>query len=332
MKEIKYPNKLKELRVDKGLTQNQLSLKTEIPLKILKGIEGGSLPLSKGFANKIAGALEIPTEEFYNYIGTRGYDNKTLVIAMAINKGGSGKSSITVNLGFALSKLGFKMLLIDTDSQMNLSSSYDFKESEKNFRQAFLNKEDIREHIVQTAYENIDLVVGSKELKNIDSEMPFMKFREIRTKTILSGVIESNEYDFILLDTNPSLGMYNTCLFYSCDQLMIPVEPGEYEVDGLDTFIQHFADMREFKPELKVLGIVANKVDKRTNISCDAINILLDVYGTFVFDAYIPLDTNIKTAHWNHVPLEIFSRYSKAVKDFDLLAIEFIEKILNQDV
>lgn len=256
---------------------------------------------------------------------------KPIIISVGIHKGGSGKSSVCSNLAYALSQIGYRILAIDTDSQMNLSHSFDLYSNEKNFYKAFINKEDIRNHIIKTQYKNIDFVVGDVALANIEKKMYSMDFRELRAREILEPMLENNcKYDFILIDQNPSLGMLNTSLLHASDEVLIPIEPSAFGIEGLDVFLEHYENVKQYHKNLNILGIVFNKVDKRENLSQDTLLVVKDVFGDHLLNTQILVDSNIKNAQWSHMPLAVFSKNSRAVKNFNDLAKEVVQITSNR--
>ena len=138
----------------------------------------------------------------------------TVTICFANNKGGSGKSTTCCNVGYELSKLGYKVLLIDGDMQMNLSLSI-FSEDDvlqaaqngNNIYSAVTNQNDIADYITPTNYDNLDMVLSSSLMSNIEFDL-FSKWqRELILKKCLENVKKSGQYDFILMDAPPTLGL-----------------------------------------------------------------------------------------------------------------------------
>lgn len=266
---------------------------------------------------------------------------KNIVISIAMHKGGSGKSSTSANLAFALSSLGYKVLAIDTDPQMNLTRCFNLypdgqtpPEKRKNFYNAFINSDDIRNHIIPTGYENLDFVMSDIALSMIESKMVQMPLREFRAKDVLDPLLEDGEngYDFILIDQNPSLGLFNTSILHATNEILIPIEPSIWGVEGLQMFLSYVDDIRVHNKKLKfqdvnILGVIFNKVDKRENISADARELVEEIFPGKVLNVYIPTDTNIKNAQWDKVPLMVFNKRSKAVESYEKLAKEVVSLV-----
>ena len=138
---------------------------------------------------------------------------KTVTICFANNKGGSGKSTTCANIGYVLSTMGYRVLLVDGDMQLNLSLSFfgeeevlDMAKSEKNLYYAMRDQKDLTDYVVSTPYENLDLIPSSTLMSQIEFDL-FTKWqREFILRKSLENIKASGQYDFILLDTPPTLG------------------------------------------------------------------------------------------------------------------------------
>lgn len=254
-------------------------------------------------------------------------DKKSIVITTAIHKGGSGKSSVSGNLAYSLANLGYKILLIDTDSQMNLSHSYNLSTSDKNFYKVLIEDDNILNNITKTEYENIDFVVGSVSLANAEIKLNSMHLREFKVKEALAPIVDKKDYDFIIIDTSPSLGILNTSVLHATDFVLIPVETTSFGIDGLDIFMDYFSNISRYKKDLSILGIVLNKVDKRENLSEDAKEVVKHVFGDVLLDTEISTDSNIKNAQWERVPLGAYVKKSRAIENFNELAREVVKNV-----
>ena len=165
---------------------------------------------------------------------------QTQVICFANNKGGSGKSTTCSNIGAAMALEGKKVLMVDGDMQLNLSLSFFPEEEvlamaagEKNLYQAIRGQKDLREYIVATPYENLDLIPSSTLMSSIEYEL-FTKWqRELILKKCLAGIKEDGTYDYILIDAPPTLGGWVMNILCASDQVVIPVEASPWGMFGL---------------------------------------------------------------------------------------------------
>ncbi len=153
----------------------------------------------------------------------------TKVIAFANNKGGSGKSTTCANVGYAMAMDGKNVLMVDGDMQLNLSLSYfdedkvlEFAKGEKNLYQAVRTQDKLDDYIIHTEYEHLDLIPSSTLMSSIEYEL-FTKWqREFILKKCLSNINESGKYDYILIDSPPTLGGWVMNILCAADYLIVP--------------------------------------------------------------------------------------------------------------
>ena len=164
---------------------------------------------------------------------------KTKVICFANNKGGSGKSTTCANVGYGLTQLGKKVLLIDGDMQLNLSLSlFDedkvlaFAQSDKNLYEGIRKQADLTDYIVKSDFENLDLIPSSTLMSSIEYEL-FTKWqREYILKKGISKIVEKELYDYILIDAPPTLGGWVMNILCASDEVIIPVESTPWGLFG----------------------------------------------------------------------------------------------------
>lgn len=158
-------------------------------------------------------------------------EKATVTIAFTNNKGGSGKTTTCANLGYSLSLLGKRVLLVDGDMQLNLSLSYfdedrvlELAAGEKNLYNGICREEDLTDYIIPTAYENLDLIPSSTLMSGIEFEL-FTKWqRELILNRGLAKIKESGVYDYILIDAPPTLGGWVMNILCASDYCILPVE------------------------------------------------------------------------------------------------------------
>lgn len=311
-------DKIKERRIEIDFRQTDLAEASGVNVNIIKGLETGLRNTSYENIVEIANALKIDVSEIF----IEGYRD-TKIIAAVNNKGGCGKTSVVSSLAYTLSQMDNKVLLIDSDQQMNLSIVYGLDENkEKNINIAIEKEEGLFKHIINTKYENIDFVLGDYNMSTIEMTLFTKKLRESIFKKILSPIIERGIYDYILVDTNPTLGMLNFNILNTCDYIIVPVEMSYLGIKGMTPLLRFIADVRETNPNLQIAGVLMNKVDKREKITDKAEAMLKDIFGDIIFDSYIPIDSNIKKSQWENLPVEIFDKNSRASKKYKALAKE----------
>lgn len=260
--------------------------------------------------------------------------SKTKVICFANNKGGSGKSTTCSNIGYFLAESGKKTLLIDGDMQLNLSLSIFNEEKvleiaggEKNLYQAIKKQADLFDYIYNTDYQNLDIVPSSTLMSSIEFEL-FSKWqREYIFKKCLEKVKNSGVYDYILIDSPPTLGGWVMNILAASDYLIIPVEASPWGLFGLSNMFEFLSDVREVSPDLKVAGIAVTKVDGRKNYFKQTIETLKELPAK-VFDTCIHLDSSIEWAQDNSKPVGKYRRSSRSSKEYLLLTEEVINVCL----
>ncbi len=259
---------------------------------------------------------------------------KTVTICFANNKGGSGKSTTCCNVGYELSRMGYRVLLVDGDMQMNLSLSF-FSEDKvletaqngANIYTAVSEQKSIEDYITPTEYENLDMVLSSSLMSGIEYEL-FTKWqRELILSKCLSAVKESGKYDFILMDAPPTLGGWVMNMLCASDYLLIPVEASPWGLFGLANMFEFFASVRQINPDVSLLGVAITKVDSRKNYFRQTIEALQNTDGVHLFENYIRVDSSIEWAQDNSKPVAAFKSGARSAKEYRELTKEVLSLV-----
>lgn len=262
---------------------------------------------------------------------------KTKIIAFANNKGGSGKTTTCANVGYSLSLLGRKVLLIDGDMQLNLSLSFfpedevlGFATGEKNLYYAIKKQEDLTDYIMHTPYENLDLIPSSTLMSSIEYEL-FTKWqRELILKNCLAKIRESNDYDYILIDAPPTLGGWVMNILCASDYVVLPVEASPWGLFGVANMFEFLEDVKKIAPDLTLLGVVITKMDARKNYGRQTLQ-ALNAYGEVsLFPTVIPVDSEIEWAQDNSKPVYVYKKSARSAKEYLELAKE-VEKYVRRN-
>lgn len=253
----------------------------------------------------------------------------TKVICFSNNKGGSGKSTTCSNVGYALTLLGKKVLLIDGDMQLNLSLSFfsedevlNIARGEKNLYHAIKNQRDLSKYIMQAPYDNLDIIGSSTLMSSIEYEL-FAKWqREFILKKCLDKVKNSGIYDYILIDSPPTLGGWVMNILCASDKLIIPVEASPWGLFGLANLFEFLNDIKDIVPSLQLLGIAVTKADERKSYYKQTVDTLKELQDKYIFKNIIRIDSSIEWAQENSKPVLDYKKNSRSAKEYLSLAEE----------
>jgi len=256
-------------------------------------------------------------------------EKKTRIIAFANNKGGSGKTTSCANIGYSLAQLGKKVLLIDGDMQLNLSLSYfsedevlEMAAGEKNLYYAIKKQEDLRDYIVHTPYDNLDLIPSSMLMSGMEYEL-FTKWqREFILRSCLKTIKVSGEYDYILIDAPPTLGGWVMNILCASDYVIMPVEASPWGLFGVANMFEFLEDVRRINENLELLGIAITKVDARKNYYKQTCETLRSADNVHVFENIIRVDSEVEWAQDDSKPILVHKAKARSAGEYMELAKE----------
>ncbi len=258
---------------------------------------------------------------------------KTVTIAFANNKGGSGKTTTCANVGYSLSVLGKKVLLIDGDMQLNLSLSFfsedevlEFASGKENLYQAIKEQKDLEGYVRPTLYENVDLIPSSTLMSGIEYDLFTRWQREFILKNSLEKLKESGKYDYILIDAPPTLGGWVMNILCASDYVVMPVEASPWGLFGVANMFEFLEDVKKINPQLALLGIAVTKVDIRKNYYKQTIDTLKQVEDVTVFANVIRVDSEVEWAQDNSKPIMVHKKSARSAGEYMNLAKEMDEK------
>ncbi len=247
-----------------------------------------------------------------------------MILSIATQKGGTGKTTTSISLASGLAKLHHKkVLLIDIDSQANSSKvllpNYQNLSREETICATLLDRQPLP--VFESSIENLHIVPSHILLSNADVELTTAKdHREARLKDQLD-TIKSN-YDYIFIDCPPALGWLTINAFTASDEILVVVEPGYFELDSIVQLNKTLAEVREFyQPQLAIKGYLFNKADPTVN-SRESLKILRQSYTNQVLKTVIPRNVDIKDATFNREVIYTYNPKAKSALAFQKLIKE----------
>lgn len=252
------------------------------------------------------------------------------VIAIANQKGGTSKTTTTVNLGVGLTNLGKKVLVIDLDPQGNIAMSFGYSRPDEidftiaTIMQAIIGDEDIdwKEGIL-TSSERIDLLPANIELSGVEVNLVCAMSRELILRQYIEQIREY--YDFILLDCMPSLGMLTINALACADSVLLPVQAAYLSLKGMEQLLTTIRKVRrQLNRKLEIEGILLTMVDFRTNYAKDVCELVRDLYGEkiHVFENPIPLSVRAAEASAEGKSIFLHDPKGKVAYAYEKLALE----------
>lgn len=254
---------------------------------------------------------------------------KTKTIAFANNKGGSGKTTTCANVGYSLSVLGKKVLLIDGDMQMNLSLSFfdedkvlEFASGGQNLYSAIRDGKDLKDSVISTPYRNLDLIPSSVLMSGIEYELFSRGGKELILAGSLEALKREGGYDYILIDAPPTLGGWVTNILCASDYVILPVEASPWGLFGVANMFEFLEHVRKIVPGLTLLGVVITRMSARKKYGRQTLEILREYDSVNVFQTIIRVDSEIEWAQDNSKPVMVYKKSARSAGEYLELARE----------
>jgi chromosome partitioning protein len=248
------------------------------------------------------------------------------IISLVNQKGGVGKTTTATNLASYLAQAGKFVLLVDLDPQGNASSGLgvDIRNLEKGLYHAMINGEHPKNVIIKTEVFGHDLIPSSQDLAGAGIELVHFDNREFRLYDVLRQI--RTDYDYIIIDSPPSLGLLTINGLVASDEVIIPVQTEYYALEGLSQLLETINLVKEnLQPELKVMGAVLTMYDKRNRLSRQVVREMRDHFPGKVFDSIIPRSVRLAEAPSFGKSILQFDAFSKGARSYKNLVREIIE-------
>lgn len=259
------------------------------------------------------------------------------IFVIANQKGGVGKTTTTINLGAALANKGKKILLIDLDPQANLSSgvgftqqfdkkSWNSKEEApyKSIYNVLVNKDPLASVFVTTTTKNLFLVPSHLSLAGAEIEMVNMLARETLLKNAIDNCNE--DFDYVIIDCPPSLGLLTINALTAADKLLVPVQCEYFALEGLGQLLETTKLIKGINPKLTIGGVILTMYDSRTKLSSSVVSDVQEFFNDVAFKSIVPRNVRLSEAPSHGKTIFQYDPKSTGALAYKNLSKEFVKR------
>ncbi|MBI3316421.1 MAG: ParA family protein [Candidatus Omnitrophica bacterium] len=255
------------------------------------------------------------------------------VFSFCNQKGGVGKTTSAINVATLLGKLGHRVLILDMDSQANATSGLGIEKPSIEFTtyQLIVENVDPLALVKQTAFDNVFLIPSNPDLAAADLELINRERREYCLKEKIETL--KSDFEAILIDCPPSLGMITINSLVSSDYIIIPLQCEYYALEGLGQLLHSFELVKQnLNNSLEIGGVILTMADFRTNLTQQVIEEVRNYFKEKVFQSVIPRSVKLSEAPSFGKPAVIYDPHNKGSKSYEEIAHEFEKRFLNFEI
>jgi chromosome partitioning protein len=250
------------------------------------------------------------------------------VIAVANQKGGVGKTTTTINLGACLAELGYRTLIVDLDPQGNASTGLGIENRgiETSMYHVIMHEVPLENCIEPSSVKNLFVAPASLDLAGAEIELVPAFSRENRLRRAIQAVLD--DYDFVLIDCPPSLGLLTLNALTAADALLVPLQCEFFALEGLSQLLQTVEQVQQrFNPELGIVGIALTMFDRRNRLTDQVAEDVRECLGNLVFESVIPRNVRLSEAPSHGLPALIYDHSCSGSRAYMALARELIGRL-----